>query len=284
MPVRTHANKVRSLDAWSEYLSINPKLPNCHSAQHLNERDSITDQIVRLKTMPNSDPAATIFLKSWQVYQKIIASNYMFHREITQAVKYSLDCFKPDQTLRLLDLGCGDASMVLPLLTANRIERYIGCDLSIAALNIAKASLEAKQIPQDLLCEDMRITVKEQPDHSCDLVFSSYALHHLEAPDKGQIIREIARVLKPGGKFVLIDIFREPTETRSDYITHYMAKLNNTWINLTAIEQALVVNHATTYDFPETPDFYEGLSKKSNFMQSQRLTKHTWHEAWIYQR
>lgn len=63
MPVRTHANKVRSLDAWSEYLSINPKLPNCHGAQHLNERDSITDQIVRLKIMPNSDPAATIFFK-----------------------------------------------------------------------------------------------------------------------------------------------------------------------------------------------------------------------------
>lgn len=232
-------------------------------------------------SLPTSD-AVQLFLKSWQVYQNIIANNYMFHREITQATNNALLDFAPDRKISVLDLGCGDASMALPLLQADRIGLYTGCDLSDAALNIAQIQLDSRQITHHLLCEDMCQTVAEQPQHSIDIVFSSYAIHHLDTASKEGIIRNIARVLKPDGLFVLIDIFREPNESHDDYMRHYMAELKKSWVKLSTDEQTLVVNHATNYDFPETTDFYETLCRKSGFQSAQRLSKHTWHEAWVY--
>ena len=42
-------------------------------------------------------------------------------------------------------------------------------------------------------------------DASFDRVFSSFMFHHLERPDKESTLREIRRVLKPGGRLQLLD-------------------------------------------------------------------------------
>jgi len=91
-------------------------------------------------------------------------------------------------------------------------------------------------------------------------------------------------VLKPGGQFVLIDIFREPTEDRAAYMRDYMDVLRKTWSNLSPEGQDLVVNHATEYDYPEQTAFYQLLCEKLGLGSGQRLAKHTWHEAWVFNR
>ena len=223
-----------------------------------------------------------IFLKSWQAYQEIIKHNYMFHREISEAARKALANCNPGESLRVLDLGCGDASMALPLLSADRVARYIGCDLSQPALDIARTQLEAKQIPNQLICDDMLLVASELPDVNFDLVFSSYAIHHLNAINKQRILEEIARVLVPGGCLVLIDIFREPEEDRAAYMRNYMGVVRESWGNLSAESRDLVINHATEYDFPEFPTFYETQCTNNGLASGERLSKHTWHEAWLY--
>lgn len=228
------------------------------------------------------DSAVEVFLKSWQVYQDIIAHNYMFHREISVAARSALTTFKPDRSLRVLDLGCGDASMVLPLLSADRVSRYIGCDLSQPALDIARTQLDAQQIPNQLICDDMLLVASELPNASADVVFSSYAIHHLNAINKQRILEDIARVLVPGGCLVLIDIFREPEEDRTAYMRNYMGVVLDQWANLSPESRDLVIDHATAYDFPEHPRFYETQCIGNGFAPGTRLAKHTWHEAWLY--
>ena len=228
--------------------------------------------------------AVDVFLKSWQVYQDIIQHNYMFHQEISRTVRDALERFKPGQSLSVLDLGCGDGSMKLPLLPANRIATYTGCDLSKPALDLAQGQLERLNIQSTLVCDDMLKVVAEQPEQSVDLVFSSYAIHHLNANNKQRLVEHTSRALTPGGQFVLIDIFRDPTEDRAAYMRHYMDVLRKTWLKLSPQAQALVVNHATEYDFPEQPAFYQTLGYKLGLDSGQRLAKHTWHEAWLFTR
>ena len=223
-----------------------------------------------------------IFLKSWRLYQEIIDHNYMFHQEITQAVASTLQGFKPESHLRILDLGCGDASMALPLIPPARITHYLGCDLSQPALDIARQKLNANHIPHQLICDDMVRVASEQTGSSIDLVISSYAIHHLNEPQKQQIVRDIARILTPDGRFVLIDIFREPNEDRAAYMRNYIGYLRATWNKLAPASQEMVVEHATNYDFPESADFYKALCQKHGLNAGKRLAKHTWHEAWLF--
>jgi cyclopropane fatty-acyl-phospholipid synthase-like methyltransferase len=233
----------------------------------------------------NADRSAVdVFLKSWQVYQDIITHNYMFHNEISDAVRAALVGFKSNEKLCVLDLGCGDGSMTLTLVPAERIETYIGCDLSKPALDIAQRHIDALSISAKLLCDDMLKVAEEQPDQSIDLVLSSYAVHHLNANSKQHLVDQVTRVLKPGGQFVLIDIFREPTEDRAAYMRDYMDVLRKTWSNLSPEAQDLVVNHATEYDYPEQAAFYQLLCDKLGLGSGQRLAKHTWHEAWAFNR
>lgn len=208
----------------------------------------------------------------------------MFHREISYAVRTALESYRANETLRILDLGCGDGSMTLPLLSADRIAAYVGCDLSKPALDIAENQIKTLGISAQLICDDMLKVVSEQQPQSIELIYSSYAIHHLNATQKQQIIEQIARVLTPGGLLVLIDIFREPDENRADYMQNYMARLKETWTALTSDAQELVINHATNYDFPEHSDFYQSLGQRFGLLQGTRIAKHSWHEAWIFRK
>lgn len=233
-------------------------------------------------TEASTTAAVDLFQKSWRVYQDIIEHNYMFHREISAACRTMLQNFQPGQRLRILDLGCGDASMVFPLLAPDRIAFYLGCDLSQPALDIADAALETEQIPHNLICDDMLRMAANQADASADIVFSSYAIHHLQSAQKECMLREIERVLAPGGRFVLIDIFREPSEDRAAYLNNYLSVLRSHWKQLAPEAMDLVIAHATTFDFPEHPDFYHAQTSKYGLAAGQCLTKQTWHEAWCY--
>jgi len=230
----------------------------------------------------HTSPAVELFLKSWRLYQEIIEHNYMFHEQISLAAKEALEEFASNKRLRIVDLGCGDASMVLPLLSPKFIASYAGCDLSQPALAIAKPKLSEQGISHRLYCDDMRQFISNESDNNADVLIASYAIHHLNAIDKQHLIREIFRVLAPGGMFILIDIFREPGEDRAAYIRNYMSAVRQRWLNLSAESQSLVINHATEYDFPELPDFYQAYCKKAGLTAGQRLAKHTWHEAWVF--
>ena len=234
---------------------------------------------------PNINQGAVeVFLKSWQIYQEIIKHNYMFHRELSEATQTALQAIQTGQPLRILDMGCGDASMVRLFLSSDQVAMYTGCDLSQPALDIAKSELDASGISHRLLCDDMVRIATEQADGSMDLVFSSYALHHLNAIEKERTLREVVRILAPGGAFVLIDIFREPDEDRAAYMDNYMGALRQGWTLLNEASQNMVINHATEFDYPETPGFYRARCAKFGLNHSQRLGKHTWHEAWIFTR
>lgn len=234
-----------------------------------------------MKTIPDQNPV-DIFLKSWRVYQEVIEHNYMFHREIADAVRLALVSGDSGVGLRVLDLGCGDASMAAPMLSSSHVASYVGCDLSQPALDIAQSNISRHGITVQLSCSDMLQFMASREDASADLLISSYAIHHLAAEDKQKLIREAARVLSPEGRFMVIDVFRESGEPRDAYIAHYMQTLRETWSALSEESRDLIVGHATQYDFPETPAFYNAACLENGFDAGRCLAKHTWHQAWLF--
>ncbi len=105
----------------------------------------------------------------------------------------------------ILDVGCGTG--ILTRLAAKSVGpdgRAVGIDPAAKMLAIAKKNAEAEKS----LAEFKLAAIEGLPfeKNSFDCVLSSLMLHHLPPGLKDKGLSEVFRVLKPGGRFVLVDV------------------------------------------------------------------------------
>jgi ubiquinone/menaquinone biosynthesis C-methylase UbiE len=120
---------------------------------------------------------------------------------------------------RVLDIGCGTGSLAVLIKRQHPDVDVVGLDPDPKAL--ARARRKAQ-----------RAAVSVQLDHGFsdelpyaegifERVFSSFMLHHLQAAEKETTLREVRRVLKPGGRFHLLD-FATPDSNSAGRITRWL--------------------------------------------------------------
>jgi ubiquinone/menaquinone biosynthesis C-methylase UbiE len=109
--------------------------------------------------------------------------------------------FMPDDPAAVLDIGCGGGD--LACLLAPRAELMIGLDLSLEVLQAAALKKAGRGLGRlQLVVADVnRLPFR---DASIDYVVSRYTLHHT---DLEQSLPEVRRVIAPGGRLFLRDIF-----------------------------------------------------------------------------
>lgn len=191
--------------------------------------------------------AVDLFKANWALYQKVVQRDYMLHAHFSTLIREHL--FNEKEQLRVLDLGCGDASQILPLLMELPVSRYTGFDLSEAALAIAAENLTSLKGEVVLLQGPMEdLITQEQAGY--DIIFSSYAIHHLQDGQKRALIGRIASLLNGGGKFIWIDVFRADGQSRDQYLDAYLGMIASNWTALTAAELGLITEHVRNYDYP----------------------------------
>ena len=123
----------------------------------------------------------------------------------------------------LLDVGCGTGT----LLTLAK-EKYpntdmIGVDIDSEVLSIARR----KSQKANLKIEYVEASSAKLPfaDESFNVVVSSLVFHHLPTDIKIQTIKEIYRVLKRNGRFLLADFGKKEGATL--YVFDFITKLLN---------------------------------------------------------
>ena len=111
-----------------------------------------------------------------------------------------------DDGERLLDVGCGTGQLLLMASETHPASQMVGVDPDPRALLIARR--RAARLGRQL---EFVMAGGEQlpfPDGSFDVVSSTLAFHHIPVELKPQALREIRRVLKEGGRFLLADFGR----------------------------------------------------------------------------
>jgi SAM-dependent methyltransferase len=120
--------------------------------------------------------------------------------------------------MRLLDCGCGPGSITVDLAQAVAPGHAIGIDLREDALAQGRALARERGIP-NVTFETASVYQLPYLDGSFDAAFACAVLQHLAAPLAA--LKEIRRVLKPGGVIGLVDgsstiTFRYPTNPLLD--------------------------------------------------------------------
>ena len=105
-----------------------------------------------------------------------------------------------DGFARVLELGTGTGETAARLVLGRPEAELLGIDESAAMLEVARSRFGAG------VRLDVARLQDALPEGPFDLVLSALCVHHLDAGEKRSLFERIARVLRPGGRFVLGDV------------------------------------------------------------------------------
>jgi ubiquinone/menaquinone biosynthesis C-methylase UbiE len=113
---------------------------------------------------------------------------------------------------RVLDVGCGTGNLASAAAEwGASVEAYVGVDLSPGMLGVAAAKLRAGGWPGAAVAGSA--VALPVATASFDTAFCASNLHYWPDPHAG--LSEIRRVLRPGGRLLLVDWDRAPLRMRA---------------------------------------------------------------------
>ena len=156
--------------------------------------------------------------------------------------------FFPISAGRVLDVATGRGGFIHALIESlSSYDEIIGIDTVAGTEAIFAESFAEKPISY----RQMDASTLEFDDASFDTVCIANSLHHL--PDPQHVLAEMMRVLKPGGRFIISEMFRDGLTDAQE--TH--ALLHHWWA---AVDSAEGIVHNETYTKQELIKLAQGTA------------------------
>jgi ubiquinone/menaquinone biosynthesis C-methylase UbiE len=169
--------------------------------------------------------------------------------------------FAHAKDLAVLEVGCGLGTDGAQFAKAGA--KYTGIDLTDAAVDLAKRRFELFDLPGTFRVADAERL--DFPDNSFDLIYSHGVLHH--TPDTATAVREIHRVLRPGGKAVVMLYHRDSYNYRVN-----ISMLRRTGIQLLRSNAGVKLIHLLTGEPEESlREHARQLQTKSEYLNSEEF-------------
>jgi tRNA (cmo5U34)-methyltransferase len=150
-------------------------------------------------------------IKAYELEKRV--EKYDYHMEImhpnrSKMVEIPLDFmpFSGNASLRALDLGVGTGFFTKKFLESFPSANVVALDGAASMIDCAKSRLGSFSSSVDFVVADFRELDKAvSGEELFDVVFSSFALHHLTVEEKVQVLKVVLKKLKPGGLFFNAD-------------------------------------------------------------------------------
>jgi ubiquinone/menaquinone biosynthesis C-methylase UbiE len=109
----------------------------------------------------------------------------------------------------VLDVGCGTGSLAVSTKRREPSAQVFGVDPDAEAL--LRARRKAERASVDVQFDEGFADALPYPDATFDRVLSSMMFHHLHRDQKAGMLRELRRVLRPGGRVEMLDFAKPDT-------------------------------------------------------------------------
>lgn len=148
--------------------------------------------------MPSDTPYSTRDVQQFEQWSRSYERSWMQRFLFNRVHKAVLDLAASlPAPASVLDVGCGTGRLLRAAAVRWPNAQLIGVDPAEGMVDIARALTPGATIHRGL-AQSLPL-----PDASVDLVLSTLSFHHWR--DHAGGVREIARVLRPGGHFILAD-------------------------------------------------------------------------------
>lgn len=223
------------------------------------------------------------FFHEWSIYDQVLDHNYMHHDEIYREVRRFFAERYDHRPFALLDLGCGSARHLARALQSRSVSRYVGYDLADTALAEAARNLAALDCPVELHKGDLLSALRAR-NEKFDVVFTSFALHHLATGEQSVFFQSAYQCLTEDGVLLFIDTMRDDNEDRGLYLDRYCAWLRSRCKTLSVEALDLLCAHIRSSDFPETITVVQAMATNAGFRRHVEITRFGWHRTWCFHR
>ena len=170
---------------------------------------------LRIANGPSSQPLFSILLVAGLGFAATAGIMYWSSRVAKiEERDHMLDSLPWRGDEKVLDVGCGRGLMLIGAAKRLKSGRATGIDiwqpedLSGNSPDATRANAKAEGVADKIKLETADARKLPFPDASFDTVLSSLAIHNIsEAGEREQALAEMVRVLKPGGRLAILDVF-----------------------------------------------------------------------------
>ncbi len=150
---------------------------------------------------------------SWSILKSRGGTLYRIAKRLYSLSKmrpYQKICQRLEGTKNVLDIGCGDGTLDVYLAKEGRI-KIVGLDISPNGFGHAKKKALQDGVGGLVTCVKGNVySMTFAKENEFDAVTLVYSFHHIEDPISA--LDEIKRVIKPGGKILIVECIAEDGE------------------------------------------------------------------------
>lgn len=174
-------------------------------------------------TQPKNEPSRQ---HVWHMFDRIAHRYDLLNRLLSMrqdvAWRNKMATLLPERpNLRLLDLATGTADQILSLIhKSDRIGSAVGIDMSTEMLSFGREKIAKRGLSERVVLQEGDAMQPPLPDNSFDVVTISFGIRNVL--DVTQSLREMQRVLKPGGRVLILE-FSLPSNwlMRKSYLFYF---------------------------------------------------------------
>ena len=131
----------------------------------------------------------------------------------------ALDLARLSHGEKVLDIGCGTGTLAI---AARRRVGVTGqvCGVDASPEMLARARKKANKAGVEIAFKNGVVEALPFADGQFDAVLSTVMLHHLGPKSRSECVREVRRVLRRGGRVLIVD-FAKPANGKKGILDHF---------------------------------------------------------------